>query len=191
MDNAVFTDSTVFQWVILPLIIFLARMTDVSIGTVRIILISKGKKFYASFLGFFEILVWLVAIRQIFLNLTNPLCFLAYAGGFAMGNYVGMMIEEKIAIGFEMIRIITQQDGTELIKSLNAGGYGATGVRAKGSTGDVHVIFTIVKRREIPHVIKLVKRFNPRAFYSIEDVKTVREGIFPKRQRGFKPFDGK
>jgi len=184
-------DSPTFQWVVLPLLIFLARMTDVSLGTVRIMLLNKGKRFLAPLLGFIEILIWLLAIRQIFLHLTNPLCYIAYAGGFAMGNFVGMHIEERLAIGHEVIRVITNKDASNLIQILNSQGYGATSIDAKGSQGNVHVIFTIVKRSQLKEVIEIIKKYNPKAFYTVEEIKAVREGIFPGRQKSAKPFAGK
>jgi len=179
MQETAFIDSEIFRWVILPVLIFLARMTDVSIGTIRIMVLNKGKRLLTPLLGFFEILIWLLAIRQIFIQLTNPVCYIAYAGGFAMGNYVGIIIEEKLAIGFGLIRVITHKDATELINCLNRQGYGATSIEAKGSTGKVHVIYSIVKRSEIAKVIHIIKKYNPKAFYTIEDVKAVKEGIFP------------
>jgi len=182
MNIPVFIDSPAFQWIALPLLIFLARVGDVSISTVRIILLSKGKKFLAPVLGFFEILIWLLAIRQIFLNLTNPLCYVAYAGGFAVGTYVGILIEERLAIGFELIRVITKKDARALIGHLQAQGYGVTSMRAQGSTGDVHVIFTTVKRSDADKVLSIIQRFNPKAFYTIESARSVQEGIFPKRR---------
>jgi len=179
MNEVAFIDSSIFQWVVLPIFIFLARMTDVSLGTVRIMLLNKGKKLLAPLLGFFEILIWLLAIRQIFLHLANPICYMGYAGGFAMGNYVGMLIEERLAIGYEVIRVITNKDASKLIKYLNAENYGATSIEAVGSQGNVHVIFTIVKRSQLKKVIEIIKEYNPKAFYTIEDIKAVREGIFP------------
>jgi len=179
MQEVTFIDSELFRWVILPILIFLARMTDVTIGTVRIMVLNKGKRYLAPLLGFFEILIWLLAIRQIFLQLTNPVCYIAYAGGFAMGNFVGMLLEDKLAIGYEVIRVITNKDATKLIHFLNEKGYGATSIEAEGSTGKVHVIFSIVKRAEIKKIIPIIKKYNPKAFYTIEDVKAVKEGIFP------------
>lgn len=175
-------DHTLFHWIVLPLLIFCARACDVSISTVRIIFLSKGKKVWAPVLGFFEILIWLLAIRQIFLNLTNPLCYIAYAGGFATGTYVGMLIEEKLAIGFEVIRIITKKNAQALINQLSDKGYGVTSMEAQGRTGKVHVIFTIMKRSDIPSALNVIKKLNPKAFYTIENINSVQEGIFPQRR---------
>lgn len=172
-------DSGIFEWVVLPALIFLARMIDVSMGTIRIIFLSKNIKATAAILGFFEMLIWLLAIRQIFLNLANPLCYLAFAGGFATGNYVGMLIEEKLAIGFEVIRVITQKGADELIDKLKSIGYGVTSMAAQGSQGTVHIIFSIVKRSDTKKFLAVVRTFNPNAFYTVENISSVQKGIFP------------
>ena len=95
-----FLSSDLFSWVVLPIIIILSRMVDVTLGTVRIILVSRGSRFVAPILGFFEVLIWIVVISQIMQNLNNPLCYIAYALGFALGTYFGIMVEEKLAIDF-------------------------------------------------------------------------------------------
>jgi uncharacterized protein YebE (UPF0316 family) len=172
--------SDFFTWVGLPLLIFLARVSDQSIGTIRLIFISKGYRRLAPFIGFFESLIWLLAIREILNHLDNAMCFIAYAAGFATGNYVGMLLEEKISIGTVIVRIIPRKDCNELLTYLSDNNYGFTVVDAQGSKGDVKIIFCVIKRKEITHFVSLVKSVNPNAFYSIEDVKTVNEGIFRK-----------
>ena len=107
-------------------------------------MISKGKKQLAPVLGFFEILIWIMAISKIMQNLSNPVCFIAYAGGFAIGNYVGMKVEEKLAIGLIVLQIITQKDASELIKELREMGFGITEIDAIGNGKKVHVIYSII-----------------------------------------------
>ena len=179
MDGTSLTHSHLFNWVILPLLIFIARICDVSIGTVRLMLQSKGNIYLAPLLGFFEMLVWLLAVRQVVINMANWACLLAFAAGFASGNYVGLLIEERLAMGLQVIRIISQRDATELISSLKTQGYGVTVLDAMGAKGKVNVIFTVIKRSDKHKVIELVQQFNPKAFYSIEDIRNVAEGIFP------------
>ncbi|HPN55686.1 MAG TPA: DUF2179 domain-containing protein [Candidatus Omnitrophota bacterium] len=187
-----FLDSPVFTWGILPLLIFLARIMDVSIGTIRIMLLSRDKKFLAPVLAFFEVLIWLLAIRQIFNHLTNIACYFAFAGGFAMGNFVGIILEEKLAMGLEVVRVITKKDGTELVEFLKTRGYGVTSVDAQGTTGKVNIIYTIISRKDHRTVIDIIHQFNPRAFYSVEDVKSVSEGVFPiPENHTRKLFNGK
>jgi len=179
VDIAAFYHSEIFKFVLLPVLIFLARICDVTLDTLRIIYVGRGMKFLAPVIGFVEVLIWLVAITQIFKNLSNPACYVAYAGGFAMGNYIGILLEEKMAIGTVVIRIITQKDAEALIRRLKENRYGVTNVDAQGAMGQVKIIFTIVKRKDIDSVLEIVRGCNPLAFYTIEDVRSVRKGVFP------------
>jgi uncharacterized protein YebE (UPF0316 family) len=174
-----FFHSETFTFILLPVLIFLARVFDVSFGTIRIIFISRGRKFLAPAIGFFEILIWLVAIGKVMQNLDNVFCYIAYAGGFAAGNFMGICIEEKLAMGTLMVQIVTKQDASALIDSLKSSGYGVTAVPAHGTTGQVHIVYSIIKRSALKDVVAIVKRFNPMAFYSIEDVKFASQAIFP------------
>jgi uncharacterized protein YebE (UPF0316 family) len=181
MENSFFY-SDLFSYVLMPFLIFTARICDVSIGTMRIIFVSKGKRNIAPILGFFEVLIWITAISKIMQNLDNYINYVAYAAGFATGNFVGMIIEEKLAMGIQMIRVFAHERGPELVQSLNVSGYGATVVEAHGAREKVHLIYTIVKRNDLGNVLEVINRFNPKAFYTIEDIKAVREGIFsPKK----------
>ena len=181
MDIAAIYHSEIFKFVILPALIFMARICDVTLDTLRIIYVSRGMKFAAPMIGFFEVLIWLMAISQIFQNLSNPVCYIAYAGGFAMGNFIGIILEEKMAIGTVVIRIITQKDAMQLIEVLKTNRYGVTHVDAQGVMGPVKIIFTIVKRKDIDRVLEIVRTCNPLAFFTIEDVRSARKGVFPLR----------
>jgi len=167
------TESSLFQWVLLPLIIFCARILDVSIDTIRIMLFSRGRRYLVALLGFVQVLIWLTVFRQIILHLSNWICYVAYAGGFATGTFIGMLIEEKLAIGYQVLRVITRKDAKELIGHLKERNYGVTALDGEGATGKVNIIFTIVKRVELETVIEIVKKFNPNAFYTIEDIRSV------------------
>lgn len=180
---SVFPDSPAFAWLILPVLIFLARITDVSLGTVRLIFVSRGYKLLAPLAGFFEVLIWILAIGQIMQNLSNPICYVAYAGGYATGNFVGLLIAEKLSLGTVIVRVITQRSATDLIERLRQRQYGVTVMDGQGANGPVQIVFTIVRRREVGDVIELVKEFNPQAFYSIEDVDVVERGVFPVQKR--------
>ena len=140
-------------------------------------------KILAPIFGFFEILIWLLAIGQIMQNLSNPLYYIAYALGFSAGNVAGIFVEERLAVGRVILRIITQRDATQLIDYLRSSGYGVTTVAAEGAKGPVELIFTVIDRGKIQAVIDSVHTFNPRAFYSIEDVRSVKEGVFPPSRR--------
>lgn len=180
-------NSDIFAWVILPVLIFSARICDVSIGTIRLILVSKGYKAIAPLLGFCEVIIWILAISQIMKHLNNVVCYIAYGSGFAMGNYIGMLLEEKLSLGTVIFRIIPKGDSSELISWLQSQNYGVTIVDGEGSMGKVKVIFSILDRKNIEHVLSSINKYNPRAFYSIEDVRTVSEGIFRKNQTA-RPF---
>ena len=184
-----FIDTDFFSYVIMPFLIFLARICDQSIGTMRIIFVSKGKRNIAPILGFFEVLIWIVAISKIMQNLDNYINYIAYAAGFATGNLVGMIIEEKLAMGIQMIRVFANERGKELVQILNKSGYGATSVEAHGARDEVYLVYTIVHRNELGKVIEVINTFNPRAFYTIEDVRAANEGIFtPQKQNAISNF---
>lgn len=174
-----------FAWVILPVLIFLARIVDQSLGTLRIIFVSRSLRKLAAMVGFFESLIWLVAISQIIQNLENWVSFIAFAGGFSMGNYVGIYIESKLAMGMICMRIITSKDATELTNVLRENQYGATTVTATGRSGEVRLILTIIKRRDVDKVHDIVKQYNPNAFVSVEDIRSVRDGYFSESSPSF------
>jgi uncharacterized protein YebE (UPF0316 family) len=182
MDLSSILESNLFTWVILPVLIFTARIFDVTLGTIRIVFVSKGKKLLAAVFGFFEVLIWLLAIGQILKNLTNIFCYLAYAGGFATGNFVGLYLEEKLALGTLVIRLITGEDASSLTSFLRERGYGVTIVDAQGVTGKVHLVFMIIKRSQFRKVVKIIRSYHPRAFYSVEDVRHVSKGVFPPEE---------
>jgi len=177
-----FVTSDLFAWVILPILIFCARICDVTLGTIRVIFISKGIKYLAPIIGFFEVIIWLLAIGQVMNNLTNFVAYIAYGAGFALGTFIGMLIEEKISIGLVSVRIITKEDPAELLQYIRARNYGVTSIDGEGSTGRVKMVFTIIKRQDLSHVVGIIKKFHPNAFYSVEEVKSVAEGVFPERR---------
>jgi uncharacterized protein YebE (UPF0316 family) len=177
-----FLTSPVFAFVVLPFMIFCARICDVTLGTIRVIFISKGIRYLAPIIGFFEVIIWLLAIGQVMNNLTNIVAYLAYGGGFAAGTYIGMVIEEKISLGLTSVRIITRDDPADLMRYLRTHDYGVTIIDGEGATGKVKMVFTIIKRQDLPHVISIIRQFNPTAFYSVEEVKSVAQGVFPERR---------
>jgi uncharacterized protein YebE (UPF0316 family) len=173
-----FLESDLYAWIGLPLLVFVARVVDVSLGTLRIIFISRGKKNLAPILGFVEVFIWIAVVAQIVRGVNDLAAYLAYAAGFAAGNFVGMFIEERLAIGTQVIRIIVPQEAIALTANLSASGYGVTSVDGQGATGPVKLIYTVVKRKDIPVVLSVIQRTHPHAFLSIEDVRSTQEGIF-------------
>ena len=179
--------SPIFTLVVVPLLICLARIIDVSLGTLRIILVSRGMKAVAPILGFFEIMLWLLAIGQVMQNLTHVANYFAYALGFAIGNYVGITLEQKLAMGKVVIQVITHLDASELIAFLRSANYSVTVVNAEGSRGPVHLLFTVIRRSQLPFVTSHIKLFNPRAFYSVEDIRFVSGGVFAGTDNRWRP----
>jgi uncharacterized protein YebE (UPF0316 family) len=175
--------SPVFSWVILPLLIFLARICDVSIGTVRIIFVSRGKRLLAPLLGFFEVSIWLLAISQIMQQLDNAICFIAYAAGFAMGNYIGILIEEKLAMGTLILRVFVTTDDACIKERLYEAGFGVTAINGQGRNGAVEILFSVIKRKDQGRAIAIVESCRSDAFYSIEEAKSVNKGVFPLDER--------
>ena len=168
---------------------FSIMQSCLSIGTMRIIFVSKGNRKVAPILGFFEVLIWIIAISKIMQNLDNYINYVAYAAGFATGNFVGMIIEERLAMGIQMIRVFVNENGMDLVKNLNSNGFGATTIEAHGAKEKIDIIYTIVHRNELKNVINIITSYNPRAFFTIEDVKSANEGIFnPRRKSQIFPF---
>ncbi len=125
-------ENPFFSLIILPLLILIARVFDVTLGTLRIVFISQGRRKLAPIVGFFEIFIWLLAMGQIFSNLTNFIYYFAYAGGFAIGNYVGLIVEDKISLGLLSLQLIIRDNPDNLIGLLKENGYSLTTMSAEG-----------------------------------------------------------
>ena len=167
------------SWWLLPLFILVARTVDVSLGTLRVIFVSRGHQWLAPLTGFFEILVWLLAVSQIMSNLDNWICFLAYPTGYAMGAYLGMYIERCLAMGHVVVRIIPNGEPVELAQLLRAEGFGVTAVDAEGANGRVAILFSVVRRKRLADVLRVIRNYHHKVFYTIEDVRQTSEGIHP------------
>jgi uncharacterized protein YebE (UPF0316 family) len=170
--------------VLLPGMIFVAEMCVVTLGTLRIIFVSRGQKFLAPCLGFFEVTIWLFAISQVMQRLDNVWCFLAFAGGFTVGNFFGILIEQTLAMGLAQVSIVAPHGSDDLVAELRSLNFGVTCVTGEGSKGPVQIVFTVVRRRQLKQVLTLVETTQPGAFYAVDDVTAVSEGIFPMASRG-------
>ena len=164
----------------LPLFIFFAELCVVTISTLRTIFVARGMKFLAPLLGFFEVSIWLFAIGQVMKNLSDLTCSAAFAGGFTLGNFLGVLIEGKLAMGNAVVRIITPKDAGDLIAALRAAGYGVTAVDARGATGPVQIVFTVIRRRDLGRVVALAKGFDPKVFYSVDELQEAAQGVAPR-----------
>jgi uncharacterized protein YebE (UPF0316 family) len=165
---------------VMAFVIFFARIVDVSMGTMRIVFISRGYRLAATSIGFFEVMIWIMAVGQVIKNINTPILILAYAGGYATGSYVGMFIESKIRLGKVILRIITKKPATKVVDELREQNFGVTRVAAEGTEGKVHLLFMVLRRSDLDRAITIVKKYHPKAFLSVEDVRQVIEGNFPK-----------
>lgn len=169
-----------YAWVVLPLLIFLARVVDVTLGTLRIIFTSRGHRSLAPLLGFVEVFIWVAALAQLVKSAQNIVAYLGYAAGFAAGNYVGMWIEGKLALGTVTVRAILRRDPRELLEQLKAANFGVTVVEGQGSQGNIKIVYTTVKRRDLPAAISIFHKCVPGAFLAVEEVRATEQGVFPR-----------
>jgi len=172
-----------YGWVLLPVLIFLARVVDVSLGTLRIIFTSRGRRNLAPLLGFIEVFIWVAALAQLVKSAQNIVAYLGYAAGFAAGNFVGIWIEDRLALGTLVVRIIARQDGEALMTALHNAGFGVTGVNGEGATVPVKIVYTIIKRKHLQQVRQIVHTITPAAFVSIEEARTTEHGFFPSSEK--------
>jgi len=175
------TEFNWYIWVFLPLLVFFARITDVTLGTLRIIFTSRGRRNIAPLLGFVEVFIWVSVISEITKGTHNVIAYLAYAAGFATGTFIGILIEDRLAIGNLVIRAVLPKNPTAMVEELRAGGYGVTTVDAHGAKGPVKLIYTVVSRKHLPDVIKIIHTAYPGAFFTVEELRSLEQGIFPVR----------
>lgn len=171
-----------YPW-LLPVIIFVGRICDVTLGTLRIIFVSKGERYKAPIVGFFEVFIWVVVISQIFSNANDLVAYLSYAAGYAAGNYVGILVENKIAFGYQLIRVYTRKDARELIKLLNKKSIGATFVVGEGAVSSVNIIETVVDRKSMDDALSVITGFDNDVFYLVEDIRYKKKGIFTSENK--------
>jgi len=150
------------------------------------VFVAKGVRKLAAVFAFFEVLIWLFTIRQVLANISNPLHYFAYAAGFATGTFIGLLIESKMSLGNVIIRVIAVNGQSKLAGHLRDLGWRVTDIDAVGNDGPVRIIFLVVKRKEIVEVTKIIREFNPNAFYSIEDVRFVSGDKPPQAVEAFR-----
>ncbi|MCA1899829.1 MAG: DUF5698 domain-containing protein [Chloroflexi bacterium] len=168
-----------YLWVGLPLLVFFARIADVTLGTLRIIFTSRGKRKLAPLLGFVEVFIWVSVISEITRGAHNLAAYLAYAAGFAAGTYIGMFIEDKLALGMVVVRAILPANTADATLELRARGYGFTRVEGQGSQGAVQLIYVVVSRKSLAEVIGIIQASHPNAFYTVEELRSAAHGVFP------------
>jgi uncharacterized protein YebE (UPF0316 family) len=158
--------------------IFFLRVADMSLDTIRVLFVVRGKKAIVWVLGFFQSLIFVIAISSVLTELDNILNVVGYATGFATGNLVGMLIEQRLAIGHILVTIISSNRGAFIAERLRAGGYAVTEIPGRGRNGTVFELHASVLRKDVPNVETIVLEADPQAFITAEDVRPVRRGFW-------------
>jgi uncharacterized protein YebE (UPF0316 family) len=182
----VFADSASPASPWLPVLVFAAELCVVTFSTVRIICLGRGQKVLAAGIGFFEVSIWLFAIGQIMQNLSDVGCYLGFAGGFTAGNFLGVLVEQRLGLGTLVVRVITPREAGALVERLRAAHYGATCLEGQGAAGPVTVVLTVIPRKELAGVVAIIKAFDAGCFYSVDDLQSAEAGVFPRERGGLR-----
>ena len=163
------------------LVIFCLRIIDVSCDTMRVIFAIRGKRMIAAVLGFIQALVWIFAVGNAVKHLDSVLHVLGYSGGYAMGTYVGVSLEQMIAYGVATLRVVSRKRGVEIAEALRAAGHGVTEFPGFGRDGAVEILNSVVQRSHIDEVVTLISEVDPEAFVTVEEPKVLRGGMIATR----------
>jgi uncharacterized protein YebE (UPF0316 family) len=169
--------TTIISWldmhpIFWPVFIFCARVVDVSMGTLRTMCVVRGLRFTAAILGFFEVGIWVTAVSGVLTHLEQWYNIVAYASGFATGNVIGIFIEQKLAIGMQMIRLISRSQSAAVAAGLRLAGYAVTEVKGQGLRGQVSISFVVAPRKETPTVMRVANQIDPEVVSTVEDVRS-------------------
>lgn len=175
MNFAVFSSPE--AW-LSALLIFSLRVGDMSLDTLRVLFVVRGKKGIAWVLGFFQSMLFVIAITTVLAQMDNPLNVLGYASGFATGNVLGMLIEERLAVGHIQLMIFSTNRGAAICDALRIAGFGVTEVAGRGKNGTVSVILTNVFRKDVDRLETIILETDPEAFVTREDVRPLRRGFW-------------
>jgi uncharacterized protein YebE (UPF0316 family) len=176
-------DFDTYTYVVIPLFIMFARICDVSIGTLRVLFVSKGYRKLAAFLGFLEVMIWVLVGRQVLVKSTAMIHFVAYAAGFGIGNYIGLVIENMMSLGVVLFMTVLHKSNPEFLNFLKEHKIGFTVVEGEGAQENVKIVFSVVQRENLSKVLQAIKLYSPNAFYSIEDIRAANAGIFPRKSK--------
>ena len=160
-------------------VIFSLRVVNIALDTVRMLFVVRGERFLAAVIGFVETLLFLVAIGKVIQDLTNIPNVLAYCVGFAVGTWVGMVLEDRLALGYVRVHIVSPQKAKEIASSLRGGGYGVTEMMGKGKEGSVGILEVVAKRRDVPSITRAVTGVDDEAFITTEETRSVYRGYIP------------
>lgn len=162
--------------------IFLAKMVEVSLGTVRNVLINRGEKLSGAIIGFFEVLIWIIVVSNVLQTISqDPFKVLVYCVAYSCGNYLGVMLENKLAIGTACIQAVIDEDKKdELCTALRERGFGVTIIEGHGMERVVDVLMIFLKRKCVPEAIELIRQYCPNAVITVNDVRQLRNGFIRK-----------
>lgn len=167
-----------------PLVVFSLRVTDVSLATLRMLLIMRNRRFLAPLIGFFEILIWVTAVGIVIQHLDSPLHVVGYAAGFATGNFVGLMFEERLALGLATIRTVVKEGGAKLAADLRDDGFGVTEMLGRGRSGTVEVLYSVLPRRQVGRALARIDEAAPQSFVVVDEPRRVQRGwLFPAKKK--------
>ena len=154
------------------LLIFLLRLIDVSLGTLRIVLLTRGIQWQAGLVGFFQALTWVIAAGQVLSNLGDPVRILAFAAGFGAGTVLGVTFERWLAVGTTILRVVAPVSSPQVAGALREAGFGVTVLNGEGMDGEVRLTFTVIPRRRAKSALEIVREVNPEAFVLLEGART-------------------
>lgn len=167
-----------------PLVVFMLRVSDVSLATLRMLLIMRNRRLLAPLIGFFEILIWVTAVGIVIQHLDSPLHIVGYAAGFATGNFVGLMFEERLALGLATIRTVVKEGGAELAADLRNDGFGVTEMLGRGRSGTVEVLYSVLPRRQVGRALARIDGTAPDSFVVVDEPRRVQRGwLFPAKKK--------
>lgn len=166
------------------LLIFVARVGDMSLDVLRVLLLTRGRKGWAALVGFVEVCIFILVLNFVLQDgLTDPGKILAYAAGFATGNFIGSMIEERLAMGFLSLQVFPPLDlVSELTAKLRKEGFGVTVVTGEGRDGPRKILYVMLKRKDLPRVSQILNQCDPCIFFNITDARSIHGGVFPPRR---------
>ena len=149
-------------------LIALMRITDVTIGTFRTIMVVQGRKYLAASAGFVEVLIWIFAMRYIVQNMDNMYNLLGYATGFALGNILGITLEQRVALGYVQVNIVSRHKTEDLAATLRDECFGVTILPGEGKSGEISILIAIIKRKFLKDLMKTVDSIDKRAFITVQ-----------------------
>lgn len=164
------------------LLILVLRMADVSLGTFRTIMVVQAKKYVAGILGFFEVLIWIFAMRYIFQNLENTYNLIGYAMGFGLGNVLGVTLEEKLALGYVQVNILSMHFADKIATELRKAKFGVTMLPVEGGTGGLSLLVILIRRRDLKMAKNIIETIDPKCFITIQHSRPYRGFIHGSRK---------